>query len=426
MPSFICKVMTPHGQIIKVKLVEEDKISCLKKLKRNGMTPIEIKKAIFVSPNITRKISASISAKKKEDQKIKLSKKFVKSIKLDDLKTFTKEFLFLKQSNFSNEYALKVLIANTQNINLKGIIKEIQKNCEKDIYIYETMEKYTQIFPLIYINLIKNGELTGFFDEGLKNALAYLENEEKVTNIMQEKLFPNILLIFTTILIMFLSVTLGIPLIQNLLSSINGVLQLPLITRIAINICNFIIYNWYVFVALIIIGISAIVLFFKNPAQKYKLDKFKYKNKIFGKLLYFLDFSRIARCLYVNIQNKMRIQDSLEVCKGVVKNTYMLEIIEKSINNVFKGRSWVDVYTEDKILNPITIELMKKNKDLKSPESMQKTIEYIEYQIDKETENLILRITEMSYIILGILFLLYICIVLLPSISVYLSSFLLF
>ena len=39
MQNFICKVRTPQGQIIKIKLTEEDKISCLKKLKRNGMTP---------------------------------------------------------------------------------------------------------------------------------------------------------------------------------------------------------------------------------------------------------------------------------------------------------------------------------------------------------------------------------------------------
>ncbi len=42
MSKFICKVITPQGQIVKLKMTENDKITCLKKLKKNGMTPISI------------------------------------------------------------------------------------------------------------------------------------------------------------------------------------------------------------------------------------------------------------------------------------------------------------------------------------------------------------------------------------------------
>ena len=170
MPSFICKVMTPQGQIIKVKLIEEDKISCLKKLKRNGMTPIEIKKALLVPPNVSRKISASISAKKREEITIKLGPEVINSINIKDLKKFTKEFLFLVQAKFSNAHALKTIISNTKNEHFKKILIDLLKETEKGVYIYETMEKYNQVFPQVYVNLIKNGELTELLEEGLKNA----------------------------------------------------------------------------------------------------------------------------------------------------------------------------------------------------------------------------------------------------------------
>lgn len=426
MQSFICKVMTPQGQVIKIKLTEEDKIACLKKLKRNGMTPIEVKLALIVPPKVSRKISASIAAKKREEKVIKLSKEVVNSISIQDIKKFTKEFLFLRQSKFTNTHALKTIINNTENQNLKNILKEILKNSEKNLFIYKTMESYSQIFPLIYINLIKNGELTGLLDEGLENAIAYLENEEKLGNVLQEKAFPNILLIFATILVMFLSIVIGIPLIQELLFNVNMTLELPLITRIVIEICNLIVYRWYLFIGIIIIGALGVYIKLRTPEGKLKLDKFKYKNKLFGKVIYLLDFSRLTRCLVINLENKMRIQDSLEICKGVVRNSYMLNTIEKSINGIFKGNLWIEAFAEDKILNSIIIEMIKKNSELKSTELIKKTIEYLEYQIDKEIEKLIVRLTEISYITLGILFLIYIGTILLPCISVYLSSFLLF
>ena len=44
MASFECKVLTPQGQTVTLNMKEKDKISCLKRLKENGMTPIEVTK----------------------------------------------------------------------------------------------------------------------------------------------------------------------------------------------------------------------------------------------------------------------------------------------------------------------------------------------------------------------------------------------
>ncbi len=426
MPSFICKVITPQGQVIKIKLNEEDKITCLKKLKRNGMTPIEVKPSLIVPKKVSTKISSSIASKKIDEKIINLSKDVVKSISLNDIKEFTKEFLFLREAKFSNEHALKTIIANTKNQNFKKILVDILKNSEKDIFIYKTLESYRQIFPLIYINLIKNGELTGVLDKGLKNAIAYLENEEKIDDILQEKVFPSILVIFATVLMMFLSVVIGIPLIQDMLLNINVKLELPLITKVILTICNIVVYKWYILAILLVLIIIGCIIKLKTSEGKLKLDEFKYKNNIFGKALYLLDFTRITRCLLVNHENKMRIQDSLEVCKNVIKNTYMLNTIEKSINSVFKGKLWTEAFEKDKILNPIIIEMLKKDSESKNSEFMCKTIKYLEQQLEKELKKVVVKITEIFYISFGILFLLYTVTVLLPCISIYLSNFLLF
>lgn len=426
MQNFICKVRTPQGQVIKIKLKEENKIACLKKLKRNGMTPIEVKPSLVISRSTSRKISASIAAKKREEKIINLDKQVVKTISREDIKEFTKELLYLRQAKFSNEHAIKTIIQNTNNQNFKNVLKDILKNVEKNLYIYKAMEAYAQIFPSIYVNLIKNGELTGLLNQGLKNALVYLENEEKLTDIMQEKVFPNILALFITILVMFLSVVLGIPLIERLLFNINITFELPLITRIVLKVCDLIVYKWYSFVILIVLVAVGIFLKLRTPEGKLKLDNFKYKNKLYGKMLYLIDFSRIIRCITINFENKMRLQDSLEVCKNIINNKYMINTIEKSINGIFKGNLWIEPFEEDKILNPITIEMIKECSNQKSTKIVSKTIEYIEYQIDREVEKLTVRLSEIFYIILGILFLMYVVTVLIPCISVYLSSFLLF
>ena len=64
------------------------------------------------------------------------------------------------------------------------------------------------------------------------------------------------------------------------------------------------------------------------------------------------------RSVYLNLQNGMRIQDSLEVSKNVVKNNVMLSVIETSINNIFIGQSWIDPFEKTRLSSPMTTEML--------------------------------------------------------------------
>ena len=63
---------------------------------------------------------------------------------------------------------------------MKGIVEDILNGVEAGEYIYSTMEYYSRIFPPIYISIIKVGELSGSLADSLKQALIYLEENEKI------------------------------------------------------------------------------------------------------------------------------------------------------------------------------------------------------------------------------------------------------
>lgn len=92
MPSFICKVLTPQGQIVKIKMVEDDKITCLKKLKKNGMTPINVEQHLEISSKKTKKVSANIYSKRNNKIKFNLNKTIIliDKIKSEEIIKFTR------------------------------------------------------------------------------------------------------------------------------------------------------------------------------------------------------------------------------------------------------------------------------------------------------------------------------------------------
>ena len=145
---------------------------------------------------------------------------------------------------------------------------------------------------------------------------------------------------------------------------------------------------------------------------------------IFGKLIYSLDFTRLMRSVYLNLQNGMRIQDSLEVSKNVVKNNVMLSVIETSINNIFIGQSWIGPFEKTRLSSPMTTEMLKIGMQTDLTEMIAKLLEYMEQDIDNTMEKIIKILPEVSYAVVGVVLIFFVVVVLVPCIQVYMGGFL--
>lgn len=426
MPNFICKVLTPQGQIVKIKMTEEDKITCLKKLKKNGMTPISVESSTEFSKTKKTKISANIYSKRKKKINIDLKKqlKFSDNITTEDLIKFTQDFLVLKKSKFTNKHALMTLVNTTNNQKFKDILHKMINNIDEGRYMYKTMKEYPDIFPYIYRNIIKTGELNDLLEESLEHAITFLKDEESLKSNLEKKIIPYIAMFFANLVMIFLSVLIGMPLIEDIFASNGSVIEIPLGIKILSFGMDFIIKYWYITIFALGLIIFGIVGYINTPKGKNKFDNFKYNNFLLGKLLYLLDFSRFIRCLNINIKNKIRFQDALEVSKNVIDNTHMIGTIENSINNVYVGKSWVTPFEKDKILNPIMLEILKKSERSDVEETLEKVIEYVDVEIEKETKRVMKLLPKISYTVIGILLVLFLVIILIPCLQVYLGGFL--
>lgn len=426
MPRFICKVLTPQGQIVKIKVTEEDKITCLKNLKKNGMTPISIEKNTEFFQRKNSKISANIYAKRKKKINFNLKKelKISEKVTTEDLIKFTEDFLILKKSEFTNKHALMTLLNTTKKQKFKEILHKMINNIDEGKYMYKIMKEYPDIFPYIYRNILKTGELNDLLEEALQHAIVFLKDEESLKSNLERKVIPHIAILFGNILMIFLSVLIGIPLIQDIFSSNGNIIAIPFGIRVLSLGLDFVIKYWYMIIFAIGLIILGLIGYLNTDKGKSKYDSFKYKNFLMGKLLYLLDFSRFIRCLNINIKNKIRFQDALEVSKNVIDNTCMISTIEKAISNIYVGKSWVTPFEKDKILNSIMLEILKKSERSETQETLEKIIEYLDTEIEKETRKVMKLLPKISYSIIGVLLILFLLIILIPCIQVYLGGFL--
>ena len=190
------------------------------------------------------------------------------------------------------------------------------------------------------------------------------------------------------------------------------------------NQSNLFIKYWYLPTAIIVGIITAILVYVNTPKGKYNFDYFKYTMPVFGKLIFALDFSRLMKAMYLNIENGMRIQDSLEVSKNVVKNYVMLSIIETSINNMITGYSWIDPFEKSGLCSPMTTEMLKIGMQTDLTEMLSKLLEYMDMDINNSIEKIVKIMPEIVYSIVGIVLIFFVVVILVPVIQVYMGNFL--
>ena len=363
---------------------------------------------------------------KKLSTKEKINLYFAKTEKITqrDLVVFTQNFYLLKKANFNNIHALNTIIESTENVTFKGILEDILAGVEAGENMYTTMEYYENVFPYIYINMIKVGELSGSLTKSLEQAVRYLDETESLNRKLRSILIPNIIQFVLLIVMLVVGTLFAIPAIQSVFDQVGTEEELPAITLWFADFMNVAIQYWYIPVIIILAITGVILLYISTPKGKYNFHYFKYRMPIFGELIFALDFNRLMKAMLLNLKNGMRIQESLEVSKNVVQNYVMLSIIETSINNILIGESWVEPFEKSGLCKPMMTEMLKIGMQTDLTEMIEKLVEYIQIDIDNIMNKIMKALPQIVYVIVGVVLIFFVIVVLVPCVQVYMGNFL--
>ena len=442
MPTYVYRAMTKTGLIVRNKIESPSRQNLLKTLKSNGLIPIDVqqirymgkqpkkaKKNITNIEEIMKNVNTTNIGKSKPKQlttKEKINLYFAKTEKVTtrDIMIFTQNFYLLKKANFNNIHALDTIIQSTENVSFRGILEDILAGIESGENMYTTMEYYSNVFPYIYINMIKVGELSGSLTNSLEQAVKYLDESDALTRKLKSILIPNIIQFVLLLVMLFVGTLVAIPTIQGIFDELGTEEELPAITLWFADVVDVMIAYWYIPVIIITIIAGAIEFYIHTPKGKYNYHYFKYKMPVFGELIFALDFSRFLKAMLLNLKNGMRIQDSIEVSKNVVKNYVMLSMIETSINNMLTGSSWIEPFEESGLANPMITEMLKIGMQTDLAEMMEKLVEYMQIDIDNIMEKIMKVLPQVVYAIVGVVLIFFVLVVLVPCIQVYMGNFL--
>lgn len=443
MPEYVYRAITKEGVIVKNRVESGNKQTLIKRLKEGNLTPIDVvqvgygrKKVNTKRKNVTdideimrtANSSSVIQGRGRKKQsfveKVNLAISKQEKVTTRDIMVFTQNFYLLKKADFNNIHALSTIIESTENLTFRGVLEDILAGLEAGEYMYTTMEYYENIFPYIYINMIKVGELSGSLTQSLQQAVKYLDSNTDTVKKLRGIIIPNVIQLVALIVLLFVGSLYTVPTIQNVYDEVGSTDTLPAITIVFSNVIQWIADHWYVPVGIVGIIVGAIWFYINTPKGKYNFDYFKYTMPIFGKLNYTMDYSRLMRAMLLNLENGMRIQDALDVSKNVVSNFVMRAMVETSINNILVGTSWIEPFEKAGLGSTMITEMLKVGMQTDLSAMMEKLLEYMDIDIKNTMDKIMAVLPQLVYSIVGILLIFVVVVVLVPCIQVYMGNFL--
>ncbi len=324
-----------------------------------------------------------------------------KKVKLKDIIFFSQQLSTLYKAGLPLLTGLESLTEQTENKKLKPILETIGRQVKGGSTIYEAISMYPDVFPLVYLNMVRAGETSGMLSESLDRFVALADRELRTRQRVKEAIrYPKIV-IFSVIIAFAALITFVIPKFAQIFTGFN--MPLPLPTRIMIGINNLFHTYWYLFVC-VLLGIPVLFKRYTRKGHgKYFWDGMKIQIPLFGPLLLKIALSRFAYMFVMLNRSGIPILQTLEITSTTIDNVVLSQSIERIGRNVREGQSLTDAMKESGRFTPLVVQMVAIGESSGTlDEMLTRVAEYYDLEVDNVIKGLSTYIEPILTLFLGI------------------------
>ncbi|MBN2019854.1 MAG: type II secretion system F family protein [Sedimentisphaerales bacterium] len=331
---------------------------------------------------------------------------------------FTKQMATLLKSGIKLTDAISVLTMQAPDAKFKNALTDIRDRVVTGESLTDAMKDYSDYFDVIYISMVRVGEVTGTLGPVFETIANFMGKRQKVeSKIITAMVYPCILLTFALIVVLILT-TFVIPKIGSQLLAAKQ--QLPWITRQLMNFSH-ILTSWWILV--FIVGIVAIIWslkrFFGTPRGAFVRDKLLLSIPMFGPLFKQRVVSRFASTLSTLLGSGLSMAESLRVVSEVTGNVLMKRAVEQARERILAGADIATPLRDSGVIDPSIAHMVTVGEKSGELENMLKNIsDSLEDSTDIVIERLSAAIEPVIIIFIAIIVFIIALAILLPILRI--------
>lgn len=343
---------------------------------------------------------------------------FTPTVKFQDYVIYLRQFSTLLKAGISVVDATSALAEQTASKPLRTALQEIVEGLKQGFPFSTVAEKYTRIFPPLFINMIRAGEAGGNLDEILERLAIYYEKQHATRQKVKAALaYPIIVGIIAIGVVIFLLTTI-VPTFAGMLLSMGA--TVPLATKIVLTASELLVSYWYAPLVIAIAG-TGLLMFVKNHRRlKYYFDYVLLRVPIFGKLLQKSVLARMARSLSSLFASSVPIIQAVQIVEKIVANNVVERVLEDVRRSIEQGASMAVPMQRHWLFPPLITQMIAVGEKTGALDAMlEKVADFYEEEVDAASEQLKSLIEPLLIVFLSVIVGVIIAAVAIPMFSIF-------
>jgi general secretion pathway protein F len=276
-------------------------------------------------------------------------------VKGRDLLVLTQELSALISAGLPLDRSLATLAELADNPELKRITTEVLHAVQGGKSLAEALAQH-RVFPPLYVNMVRAGEIGGFLELVLQRLAEYLERAQQLRDDVRSALTYPILLTGAMGVSMLVLLVYVLPKFSALFDDMGR--ALPLQARIILGLSNAIRGYWWVFLGAVGLAVAGFRYSIRTPRGRYNWDQWKLRLALVGPVLRKMEVASLARTLGTLLKSGVPMLQALGIVKEVAGNLVISRAIGEVEVGVREGAGVAEPLALSGVFPPLAVQMI--------------------------------------------------------------------
>jgi Type II secretory pathway, component PulF len=327
---------------------------------------------------------------------------FGSSVKRDDLMHLSRQLGAFVQAGVPIIDAVRILAEESRRPALRTTMRDIEERLRGGERLSDAIGNHPKVFPPYYRAIIQSAELTGRLDTVLEQLARYLERDlEARRKISSALTYPLVIAAMSVVTVVILA-GFVLPKFRVFFSDLGA--DLPLTTRILINITDFLLAWWWALVG----GVAGLLLLGAlvgaTPGGRVLRDRLVLGLPVIGQTVKIALIERFCRVLGSMAAAGVALPDALRVATQSLRNRIFIRELDRVGEAMLRGEGLARPLGTVKLFPGTAVRMIRVGEETGTlDQQLHVTAHYYEVELDHRLKRLTAIFEPAVLIVMGLI-----------------------
>jgi type IV pilus assembly protein PilC len=317
-----------------------------------------------------------------------------------DLLVFTRQFSVMIDAGLPLVQALDIIGTQADNATFRKVLLDVKRRVEAGSTFADALGEHPKVFDVLFVQLVRAGEIGGILDTILQRLGAYIEKNEKLKRRVKGAMTYPAIVLSIAVAVVTVLIAFVVPTFEKMFKDMGGALPGP--TQFLVDISRGFRDTWYWYAGVPIALFTGFRLAVRQGRGQEIWHATILRAPLFGPLVRKVAVARFTRTLGTMISSGVPILDALEIVAKSAGNRSVEKAVLYVRAKISEGKNFAAPLAETKVFPPMVVQMIGVGEATGAMDQMlNKIADFYDDEVDVAVSSLTSMIEPLMMVFLG-------------------------